>query len=189
MNTTPLQKLICLVCFQLTHSFIHVSNTVNNVVPKMMISHNNVRNGLLLSSDGLVVQLSASPISNPDDDGNHQSFEDDDDEAASSSPSVVVDNYDFESGFQERLKKEGGKRGVQAKAVKRSVDSATNELVAGIKESAENSVGLLSGSEWNLTLGFLVLVVVLAIGTHFAAPPVLPFETSSNGEPLGFGVR
>lgn len=99
------------------------------------------------------------------------------------------DDYDFEAGFQARLKKEGGRTGVQVKAAKRSVDSAARAVTSGLKQQPkkQNSVDLLSLSEWNLTLGFLALVVVLAVGTHFASPA--PFETSSTGEQLGFGGR
>merc|ERR1740130_2562343 len=96
------------------------------------------------------------------------------------------DDYDFEAGFQARLKKEGGRTGMQVKAAKRSVDSTTRAVTSGLKQSKQ-SVDLLSLSEWNLTLGFLALVVVLAVGTHFASPA--PFETSSTGEQLGFGGR
>ena len=96
------------------------------------------------------------------------------------------DDYDFEAGFQARLKEEGGRKGIQVKAAKRSVDSATRAVTSGLKQSKQ-SVDLLSLSEWNLTLGFLALVVVLAVGTHFASPA--PFETSSTGEQLGFGGR
>jgi hypothetical protein len=96
------------------------------------------------------------------------------------------DDYDFEAGFQARLKQEGGRKGIQVKAAKRSVDSATKAVTSGLKQSKQN-VDLLSLSEWNLTLGFLALVVVLAVGTHFASPA--PFETSSTGEQLGFGGR
>mmetsp|Transcript_28480 Transcript_28480/g.42247 ORF Transcript_28480/g.42247 Transcript_28480/m.42247 type:complete len:157 (+) Transcript_28480:78-548(+) len=92
--------------------------------------------------------------------------------------------YDFEAGFQERLKKEGGRTGIKVKAAKRSVDSVTRDVTG----SVQTKIDLLSASEWNLTVGFLALVVVLAVGTHFASPPQ-PFETSTNGEQLGFGVR
>jgi hypothetical protein len=94
-----------------------------------------------------------------------------------------LDDYDFEAGFQERLKKEGGVTGIKVKAAKRSVDSVTR----GVTGSVQSNLGLLSISGWSLTVGFLALVVVLAIGTHFASPQ--PFETSTNGEQLGFGVR
>ncbi|OEU10962.1 hypothetical protein FRACYDRAFT_246063 [Fragilariopsis cylindrus CCMP1102] len=96
------------------------------------------------------------------------------------------DDYDFEAGFQARLKQEGGRKGIQVKAAKRSVDSATKAVTSGLEKSKQ-SLDLLSLSEWNLTLGFLALVVVLAVGTHFASPA--PFETSSTGEQLGFGGR
>lgn len=94
-----------------------------------------------------------------------------------------TDEYDFEAGFQERLKKDGGRTGIKVKAAKRSVDSVTRDVTGSVK----NKIDLLSASEWNLTVGVLGLVVLLAIGTHFASPQ--PFETSTNGEQLGFGVR
>ena len=94
-----------------------------------------------------------------------------------------TDEYDFEAGFQERLKKDGGRTGIKVKAAKRSVDSVTRDVTGSVK----NKIDLLSASEWNLTVGVLGLVVLLAIGSHFASPQ--PFETSTNGEQLGFGVR
>jgi hypothetical protein len=105
-----------------------------------------------------------------------------------------LDDYDFEAGFQARLKKEGGATGVQVKtAAKQSVDSVTrgakrsvDSVTQGVTETG-NILGLLSKSEWGMTVGVLALVVVLAIGTHFASPA--PFETTSNGEQLTFGVR
>jgi len=123
------------------------------------------------------------------EDGNSNQGEGDPEEAINTSTvseESLDDDYDFEAGFQARLKKEGGRKGVQVKAAKRSVDSATRAVTSGLKQSKQ-SVDLLSFSEWNLTLGFLALVVVLAVGTHFASPA--PFETSSNGEQLGFGLR
>ena len=136
------------------------------------------------------VRLSASP-----QDGNSSNQGEGDPEEATIDTSTVSeelldgwddDDYDFEAGFQARLKKEGGRKGMQVKAAKRSVDSTTRAVTSGLKQSKQN-VDLLSLSEWNLTLGFLALVVVLAVGTHFASPA--PFETSSTGEQLGFGGR
>ena len=94
-----------------------------------------------------------------------------------------TDEYDFEAGFQERLKKDGGRTGIKVKAAKRSVDSVTRDVTGSVKDKLD----LLSASEWNLTVGVLGLVVLLAVGSHFASPQ--PFETSTNGEQLGFGVR
>mmetsp|Transcript_21236 Transcript_21236/g.25270 ORF Transcript_21236/g.25270 Transcript_21236/m.25270 type:complete len:206 (+) Transcript_21236:72-689(+) len=113
-----------------------------------------------------------------------------------------VSSYDFESGFQERLKKEGGRTGMKVKAAKRSMNSAVDSAARDVKGSVTNSslqlsdLGLLSNSEWSMTLGVLVLVVVLAVGSHFAAPPE-PFaalstseqlERLANAEQVGFGV-
>merc|ERR1740117_227246 len=134
-----------------------------------------------------VRRLSASQ----QDDGNSNQGEGDPEEEAIDTSTVSEelldgwddDDYDFEAGFQARLKEEGGRKGMQVKAAKRSVDSATSAVTSGLKQSKQ-SVDLLSLSEWNLTLGFLALVVVLAVGTHFASPA--PFETSSTGEQLGF---
>eukprot|EP00566_Odontella_aurita_P028242 CAMPEP_0113587866 /NCGR_PEP_ID=MMETSP0015_2-20120614/35165_1 /TAXON_ID=2838 /ORGANISM="Odontella" /LENGTH=197 /DNA_ID=CAMNT_0000493611 /DNA_START=106 /DNA_END=697 /DNA_ORIENTATION=+ /assembly_acc=CAM_ASM_000160 len=96
-----------------------------------------------------------------------------------------LDDYDFERGFQERLKKEGGETGVKVKAAKRSVDVASKQVANQAKQSVNTAtaatkgasdslfkdLGLLSQSEWGLTLGALALVVVLAIGTQVASPP------------------
>mmetsp|Transcript_5141 Transcript_5141/g.8445 ORF Transcript_5141/g.8445 Transcript_5141/m.8445 type:complete len:190 (-) Transcript_5141:75-644(-) len=98
-----------------------------------------------------------------------------------------LEDYDFEAGFQARLKKEGGATRVQVKtAAKRSVESVTRGATQGVTESA-NILGLLTSSQWGMTVGVLGLVVLLAIGTHLASPA--PFETTSNGEQLTFGVR
>jgi len=99
-------------------------------------------------------------------------------------------DYDFEAGFQARLQKEGGRSGVQVKAAKRSAESVSRGVTKSVQSSAKQSkqtLSLLSSSEWYLTVGFLALVVVLAVGTHFASTE--PFETSTSGEQLGFGVR
>ena len=96
-----------------------------------------------------------------------------------------IDDYDFERGFQERLKKEGGETGLKVKAAKRSVDAASKQVTNQAKRSVKNAtkatkgasdslfsdLGLLSQSEWGLTLGALALVVVLAVGTQVASPP------------------
>mmetsp|Transcript_651 Transcript_651/g.778 ORF Transcript_651/g.778 Transcript_651/m.778 type:complete len:180 (-) Transcript_651:163-702(-) len=179
MNTfITLQFMMSLLGFHLAHGFAH--HSTKKVVPgntyKVRKSFLNQKTKNIFSRKPSGLVLSASQDSNQD-----ESDKPTDDEVPAS------EDYDFEAGFQARLEKEGGTRGVQAKAVKRSVDSAKNVVTAGLKESAQNSVDLLSGTEWNLTVGFLVLVVVLAIGTHLASP--VPFETSSNGEQLGFGVR
>mmetsp|Transcript_28749 Transcript_28749/g.51998 ORF Transcript_28749/g.51998 Transcript_28749/m.51998 type:complete len:174 (+) Transcript_28749:82-603(+) len=101
-----------------------------------------------------------------------------------------MDDYDFEAGFQQRLEQEGGISGVQAKATKRSVDSVKRDVTGSFKSNIDllstNEIDLLPATEWNLTLGFLALVVVLAVGTHLSSPQ--PFELNSDGEQLGFGV-
>jgi len=113
-----------------------------------------------------------------------------------------LDDYDFEAGFQARLQKEGGRTGVQVKAAKRSVNSVTRDVTGSVQSNVKksrNNLSLLSTSEWFLTVGVLVLVVVLAVGTHVTGTstesfePIFgstePFETTSNGEQLGFGGR
>lgn len=106
---------------------------------------------------------------------------------SNSNDEEVVDEYDFQAGFQKRVKKEGGVSGIKAKAAKRSVDSVTRNVTGSIK-SKLFSEGLVSTSEWGLTVGFLALVVVLAISTQFGSSPV-PFETDTNGDELFFGAR
>ena len=46
-------------------------------------------------------------------------------EDSNESDDTFESDYDFELGFQERLKKEGGETGVRMKAAKRSVDLAS----------------------------------------------------------------
>jgi hypothetical protein len=109
-----------------------------------------------------------------------------------------IDNYDFEAGFKARLQQEGGRTGVQVKAAQRSVKDASGSFQSNVKKST-NSLSLLSSSQWLLTVGVLALVVVLAVTTHVtgtsteAFEPVFgstePFETTSNGDQLGFGGR
>uniref|UniRef100_A0A7S2M5X2 Uncharacterized protein n=1 Tax=Skeletonema marinoi TaxID=267567 RepID=A0A7S2M5X2_9STRA len=108
----------------------------------------------------------------------------DSNESDDTSVSADMDDYDFERGFQERLKKEGGETGVKVKAAKRSVDAASKQVTnqakrsmntataatKGASDSLLSDLGLLSKSEWGLTLGALALVVVLAIGTQVASP-------------------
>jgi len=139
--------------------------------------------------------LYASPDSNEDEENPTTTTTADD-----------IDAYDFESGFQERMKKEGSRTGVKVKAAKRSVNSAVDSAARDVtgsvnsilqKSSFKSNLGLLSKSEWSMTLGVLVLVVVLAVTSHFAAPPQ-PFEALSTMEQLErlanadqskFGVR
>lgn len=112
------------------------------------------------------------------------------DNGADNDDAYGLGDYDFEAGFQARLKKEGGRTGVKVKAAKRSVNSFTKGVTNSVQSSAKqsrNSPTLVSTSEWYLTLGFLALVVLLAVGTHFSS--IEPFETASNGEQLGFGIR
>merc|ERR1712176_1184075 len=73
---------------------------------------------------------------------------------------------------------EGGVTGVRAKAVKRSADLASKSArrrmttaAKGATDSLMSDLGLLSRSEWGLTLGALALVVLLAVGTQLAGPP------------------
>ena len=107
-------------------------------------------------------------------------------------------DYDFELGFQERLKKEGGETGVKVKAAKRSVDAASKQVTnqakrsvntataatKGVSDSLLSDLGLLSKSEWGLTLGALALVVVIAIGTQFASPHSKSFADMSTKDQI-----
>lgn len=107
-------------------------------------------------------------------------------------------DYDFELGFQERLKKEGGETGVKVKAAKRSVDAASKQVTnqakrsvntataatKGVSDSLLSDLGLLSKSEWGLTLGALALVVVIAIGTQFASPHSKSFTDMSTKDQI-----
>lgn len=112
--------------------------------------------------------------------------------------SVDDDDYDFERGFQARLMKEGGETGVKVKAAKRSVDVATKQVTNQAKRSLNSAtastknvsdsllsdLGLLSQSEWGLTLGALALVVVIAIGTQFASPHSKSFADMSTKDQI-----
>jgi len=108
------------------------------------------------------------------------------------------DDYDFERGFQERLMKEGGETGVKVKAAKRSVDVATKQVTnqakrslnaatvstKNVSDSLLSDLGLLSQSEWGLTLGALALVVLIAIGTQFASPHSKSFADMSTKDQI-----
>jgi hypothetical protein len=119
-------------------------------------------------------------------DPNQQEGGDDESGSKAAVEDDELDDYDFESGFQARLKKEGGATGMQVKKVKTAAKRSVDSVTQGVTETRD-ILGLLSKSEWGLTVGVLALVVVLAIGTHFASPA--PFETASTGEQLTFGVR
>ena len=107
-------------------------------------------------------------------------------------------DYDFERGFQERLNKEGGETGLKVKAAKRSVDAASKQVTNQAKQSVNTAtaatkgasdsllsdLGLLSQSEWGLTLGALALVVVIAIGTQFASPHSKSFTDMSTKDQI-----
>ena len=107
-------------------------------------------------------------------------------------------DYDFELGFQQRLKKEGGETGVKVKAAKRSVDAASKQVTnqakrsmktataatKGVSDSLLSDLGLLSKSEWGLTLGALALVVVIAIGIQFASPHSKSFADMSTKDQI-----
>lgn len=107
-------------------------------------------------------------------------------------------DYDFERGFQERLNKEGGETGLKVKAAKRSVDAASKQVTNQAKQSVNTAtaatkgasdsllsdLGLLSQSEWGLTLGALALVVVIAIGTQFASPHSKSFADMSTKDQI-----
>mmetsp|Transcript_62988 Transcript_62988/g.73674 ORF Transcript_62988/g.73674 Transcript_62988/m.73674 type:complete len:113 (+) Transcript_62988:208-546(+) len=98
---------------------------------------------------------------------------------------------DFDAAFRARVKKDGGVTGVKLKVAKKAADSATRGISKSIKSSlfpgGVTLDGLLSNSQWSLTVGFLALVVVLAVFAQLSSPE--PFETSSTGEQLGFGLR
>ena len=108
------------------------------------------------------------------------------------------DDYDFERGFQERLMKEGGETGVKVKAAKRSVDVATKQVTnqakrslntatastKNVSDSLLSDLGLLSKSEWGLTLGALALVVVIAISTQLASPHSKSFADMSTKDQI-----
>lgn len=119
-------------------------------------------------------------------------------EDSNESDDTFDSDYDFELGFQERLKKEGGETGVRVKAAKRSVDAASKQVTnqakrsvntataatKGVSDSLLSDLGLLSKSEWGLTLGALVLVVVIAIGTQFASPHSKSFADMSTKDQI-----
>ena len=64
---------------------------------------------------------------------------------------------------------------------KRSVNTAT---AATKGDSLLSDLGLLSKSEWGLTLGALFLVVVIAIGTQFASPHTKSFADMSTKDQI-----
>eukprot|EP00588_Corethron_pennatum_P009511 CAMPEP_0194267308 /NCGR_PEP_ID=MMETSP0169-20130528/1867_1 /TAXON_ID=218684 /ORGANISM="Corethron pennatum, Strain L29A3" /LENGTH=173 /DNA_ID=CAMNT_0039008129 /DNA_START=6 /DNA_END=527 /DNA_ORIENTATION=+ len=103
-----------------------------------------------------------------------------------------LDSYDFEGGFQKRLEKEGGTTGLKIKAVKRdaagAADSIKSTVLSGLFPNVGNpdSKGLVTDTGWSATLAALAVIVILAVGAQVTQHP---FEVSSNGEELGFGVR
>ena len=84
------------------------------------------------------------------------------------------------------------------KAAKRSVDVATKQVTNQAKRSLNSAtvstknvsdsllsdLGLLSQSEWGLTLGALALVVVIAVGTQFASPRSKSFADMSTKDQI-----
>merc|ERR1719401_1839719 len=52
---------------------------------------------------------------------------------------VEEDEYDFDAGFRDRLAKEGGVKGLQMKAAKRSVDTASRAAQRQITTSAREA--------------------------------------------------
>jgi hypothetical protein len=170
--------------FNMVQGFAHLSSTFA-VMNTSINTRNNSRSthNVQYSNkkiENAIFHRTTGPLSASQDDISNQG---ECEEAINTDDDELSDDYDFEAGFKARLKQEGGRKGVQAKAAKRSVDSATKGVTSGLKQS----VSELSVSQWSLTVGFLALVVVLAVGTHFASST--PFETSTNGEQLGFGVR
>jgi len=154
-----LQALIALVILSYVEGFAPLSTVTNE-----RCSH--MRKDLRTSHAAVI--LSASQDSNDQGEENPVGAEAED----------VIDTYDFEGGFQERLKKEGGVTGVKVKAAKRSVDTASkvarrsvDSVTRDVTKSVSSDLGLLGQSEWGMTLGVLALVVVLAIGSQFASPP------------------
>jgi len=171
----------------MVQGFAHLSSTFAVMNTSINTSNSrstcNVEYSNKKIKNAILHRTTAGPLSASQDDVSNQG---EGEEAINTNDDELSDDYDFEAGFQARLKQEGGRKGVQAKAAKRTVDSATKVVTSSLKQSRQ-SVSLLSTSEWSLTVGFLALVVVLAVGTHFASST--PFETSTNGEQLGFGVR
>jgi hypothetical protein len=98
------------------------------------------------------------------------------------------EDYDFNAGFQARLQKEGGGTNLKVKtAAKRSTESVKQAVDQTKSTLLGNGISGLFPTQLSPTVGILVLVMVLAIGTHLSSPA--PFETSTNGEQLIFGAR
>jgi len=185
----------CLFLHAFLINFLHaVEGFALFPVPVLQNNRFHGRHDAIISSPTTRCLRHASPDSNQDEDN------------PTTTTAGDIDAYDFESGFQERLKKEGGRTGVNVKAAKRSVnsavDSAARDVTGTVKSSLKKSgvgsdLGLLSNSEWSMTLGVLVLVVVLAVASHFAAPPPAfealstkdQLERLANAEQVQFGIR
>ena len=52
-----------------------------------------------------------------------------------------LDEYDFEAGFQKRMKKEGGEQGLKVKAAKQSVDSVTRGVARSVDSVTRDVTG------------------------------------------------
>jgi hypothetical protein len=123
------------------------------------------------------------------DDNNNDTTEQQEDSNNTNLDDNEEDDYDFNAGFQARLQKEGGGTNLKVKtAAKRSTESVKQ----AVDQTKSTLLGKSGGSglfptQLSPTVGILVLVMVLAIGTYLSSPA--PFETSTNGEQLIFGVR
>ena len=88
------------------------------------------------------------------------------------------DNYDFNAGFQERVKQGGGKTSIKIKTASRSAQKSTISTTQGI---------LTSIQENPTVYGLVFIIVAIAIASQFTSPT--PFEQSTNGEQLTFGAK
>lgn len=86
--------------------------------------------------------------------------------------------YDFNAGFKARVQQEGGKQTLQRKVVttkaQKVASSTTQDLVQSISQNP-------------IVYGLVAFIVLVAIASLFTSPA--PFEQSTNGEQLNFGVR
>ena len=86
--------------------------------------------------------------------------------------------YDFNAGFKARVQQEGGKQTLQRKVVttkaQKAASSTTQDFVQSITQNP-------------IVYGLVAFIVLVAIASLFTSPA--PFEQSTNGEQLNFGVR
>eukprot|EP00978_Attheya_sp_CCMP212_P007769 scaffold18085_cov45-Attheya_sp.AAC.2 len=124
----------------MVQGFAHLSSTFAVMNTRSINTSNsrstcNVQYSNTKIKNALFHRTTAGPLSASQDDVSNQG---EGEETINTADDELSDDYDFEAGFQARLKQEGGRKGVQAKAAKRSVDSATKVVTSSLKQSRQS---------------------------------------------------